>query len=91
MKINELYKIINDRKINAPENSYTASLFRQGRDRIIQKVGEEAVEVVIAAKNEDKKIIISEIADLLFHSLVLMNYLEIKPSQIMKELGARHK
>ena len=91
MNIIELYKIINDRKINAPKKSYTASLFREGRDRIIQKVGEEAVELVIASKNDDKERTISEIADLLFHTLVLMSYLNIEPSEIMSELDNRHK
>ena len=91
MTINELYEIINDRKLNKPDGSYTASLFKKGKDRIIQKVGEEAVEVVIAAKNEDNKRIVSELADLLFHVLVLMNALDIKPKQIMLELDSRRK
>lgn len=91
MTINKLYEIINDRKINAPSGSYTTSLFNQGIDRIIQKVGEEAVEVVIASKNSEKKQIIYEIADLVFHSLVLMNALNIKPNDIMSELDSRHK
>lgn len=90
MTINELYEIINKRRINAPKGSYTASLFEQGIDRIIQKVGEEAIETVIAAKNPDKERVISELADLTFHSLVMMNALGIKPSEIMTELDIRH-
>jgi len=91
MTINELYEIVNDRKLNAPDGSYTASLFRQGKDRIIQKVGEEAVELVIAAKNKDDSRTVSELADLLFHVLVLMNALGIKPEQVMLELDNRRR
>lgn len=90
MTINTLYEIIKIRKKTMPAGSYVSSLFRKGKDKIIQKVGEEAIEVVIAAKNKDKKEIISEMADLWFHSLVLLAALGIKPEDILKELESRH-
>ena len=91
MKLNKLYQIIEDRKNNPKEKSYVSSLFKRGNDRIIQKIGEEATEVVIAAKNKNKKEIISEIADLLFHTLVLLSILDIKPSEVELELKKRRK
>lgn len=91
MTIDELYKIIEDRKKNLPERSYISSLFKQGSDRIIQKVGEEATEVVIAAKNGDKAQIVSEAADLWFHSLILLAETGITPEEILEELEKRHK
>ena len=90
MNLNKLYKIIKNRQKNMPSNSYTSSLFNDGKDRIIQKVGEEAVETIIAAKNPNKKLIISEISDLFFHLLVMMAYLKIKPKDIFKELEKRN-
>lgn len=89
MTLEELYEIIQDRKEKMPENSYVASLFRDGKDRIIQKVGEEATEVIIAAKNETKKRIISEVADLLFHILIMLSDFNIKPKDILRELKKR--
>ena len=55
MTIDKLYKIIKNRRLKMPKDSYVASLFRAGQDRIIQKIGEEATEVIIAAKNKNKK------------------------------------
>jgi len=72
-----------------PKDSYVATLFRLGEDRIIQKVGEEATEVVIAAKNKNKQRIISETADLLFHLLVLLSFKNITLTKIEKELESR--
>ncbi len=89
MTLEELYKIIEDCKEKMPKDSYVASLFREGRDRIIQKVGEEATEVVIAAKNETKERIVSEVADLIFHTLVLLSAYDIKPQEVTKELEDR--
>lgn len=89
MTLEEIYQIIEDRKKNMPKNSYVASLFREGNDRIIQKIGEEATEVVIAAKNESKERLISEIADLWFHSLVLLAYSNITINEIMEEFKKR--
>lgn len=89
MKIKKLLEIIKDRKLKMPKDSYVASLFRLGDDRIIQKVGEEATEVVIAAKNKNKKRIISEVTDLLFHLLILLVSSGITLSDIEKELESR--
>ncbi len=89
MTINQLYKIIESRKKEMPEKSYVASLFKEGKDKIIQKLGEESTEVIIAAKNESKIRIISEVADLIFHLLVMLSLLNITPSDILKELDKR--
>ena len=91
MKINKLLEIIKDRKLKMPKDSYVASLFKLGDDRIIQKIGEEATEVVIAAKNENKQRIVSEVADLLFHLLILLVSSNITLSDIEKELESRNK
>jgi phosphoribosyl-ATP pyrophosphohydrolase len=89
--IEELYKIIGDRMKKMPQNSYVASLATQGSDRIIQKIGEEATEVVIAAKNKDRKQIIYEVADLWFHSLILLASFKISPRDIYMELRKRNR
>ncbi len=89
MNLEELYNVIKDRKEKMPENSYVASLFKEGRDRIIQKVGEESVEVVIAAKNETKNRLISEVADLIFHILILLSEYKITLKDIWGELARR--
>jgi len=91
MILDHLYKIILDRKKNRQQNSYVSSLFEKGDDRIIQKVGEEATEVVIAAKNKDKKEIISEMSDLWFHMLVLLAARDIRLEEIYRELEKRAK
>ena len=89
--LNELTEIIKDRKRNLPENSYTTKLFKQGENRIIQKVGEEAVEVLIAAKNNDREEIINEVSDLLFHLLVMLEEKKITLSEVVSNLENRHK
>ncbi|OGG03600.1 phosphoribosyl-ATP diphosphatase [Candidatus Gottesmanbacteria bacterium RBG_16_37_8] len=91
MTLEELYQKIRDRKKAMPENSYVASLFREGRDRIIKKVGEEATEVIIAVKNNNKKEIISEVTDLWFHLLVLLADNNITIKDIILELTKRDK
>lgn len=90
MTLDTLYSIIEDRKKNMPDNSYVTSLFAQGEDRIIQKVGEEATEVVIAAKGKDKQRIVSEVADLVFHLLILLSFLGVNLTEILNELEKRH-
>lgn len=87
----DLYNTICNRKVNPPEGSYTAYLINKGLDKICKKVGEEATEVVIAAKNEDKEELTYELADLLYHSLVLMAMLEVTPDDVRQELYARVK
>jgi phosphoribosyl-ATP pyrophosphohydrolase/phosphoribosyl-ATP pyrophosphohydrolase/phosphoribosyl-AMP cyclohydrolase len=88
---NELETILQDRKKNLPENSYTSDLFKKGIDRILKKIGEEAGEVIIASKNTDSKEIIHEIADLVFHLQVLLVHKNISISEIESELIKRHK
>lgn len=85
-----LFDLIETRRNEMPEGSYTTKLFTQGSDRIIQKVGEEAVEVVIAAKNRDKKEVINESADLLFHLLVMLSEQGIDPAEVIETLISRH-
>jgi phosphoribosyl-ATP pyrophosphohydrolase/phosphoribosyl-AMP cyclohydrolase len=89
--INKLRSVIKDRKEKRPEGSYTAYLFDEGLDKILKKVGEEASEVIIASKNEDRNQLIYEIADLLYHMLVLMEQKEIKTEEILEELQRRFK
>jgi phosphoribosyl-ATP pyrophosphohydrolase len=89
MKLEELYQIIEDRKKNMPQDSYVASLFKSGKDGILQKVGEEATEVVIAAKNESKERMVSEVADLFFHLLVMLSAYKINLSEVLRELKKR--
>jgi len=86
-----LEEIIQDRKTKKAKNSYVASLFRKGQDKIIQKFGEEAIETVIASKNKNKKEFIYEANDLLFHFLVLLNKKNIKLEDLILELKKRHK
>jgi phosphoribosyl-ATP pyrophosphohydrolase len=91
MSIHKLYETIQDRKQNPKSNSYTNQLFSNGHDEIIKKVGEEAVEVILAAKGQGKDRLIEEIADLTYHVLVLMAYNQVTPEDITAELEQRRK
>ena len=86
----ELEKTIEDRKIHPVEKSYTNYLFEQGIDKICKKVGEEASETIIAAKNSDNEELIGEISDLFYHVYVLMANQNITVEDIEKKLGERH-
>ncbi len=86
-----LYEKIQERKEKKPEGSYVAELFSKGSDKIIQKVGEEAVETVIALKNKNKNEIIYEVSDLIFHLLTALVDAEIKIEDIQEELLKRYK
>ncbi len=88
---NLLFDLIKDRKEKMPENSYTTKLFLRGENRIIQKVGEEAIETVIAAKNNDKDEIINEVSDLIYHLFVMLVQKEIGINEIAVKLIERHK
>ncbi len=91
-QLEALFSIISDRKGDDPDKSYTASLFAKGVSKCAEKLGEEAVETVIAAveaTTSDKKSVISESADLLYHWLVLMAALDIEPSDVYAELARR--
>ncbi|WP_304131965.1 bifunctional phosphoribosyl-AMP cyclohydrolase/phosphoribosyl-ATP diphosphatase HisIE [Ignavibacterium album] len=89
--LGRLNDLIYDRKKNLPEGSYTSELFNSGSDRIIQKVGEEAVEVLIAVKNKSRKEIVYESADLLYHLMVMLADNDIKLSDVVDELKSRHR
>ena len=89
--LNELFEIIEERKANPTEKSYTASLFAEGEDRVLQKVGEEAVEVIIAAKGQGDQRIIEEISALFYHTLVLLSAKDLTLSDVEDELRKRHK
>lgn len=86
----ELNKIIKQRKKELPANSYTTRLFNEGLSRISQKVGEEAVETVIASIKKDRKEIIEESSDLIYHLIVMLTEHEIELSEIVKNLVNRH-
>ena len=85
-----LMELIKGRKTEKKEGSYTTYLFEKGLDKILKKVGEEATEVIIAGKAEDKKETIYEIADLAYHVLVLMAEAGISLDDIRSELASRH-
>jgi phosphoribosyl-AMP cyclohydrolase / phosphoribosyl-ATP pyrophosphohydrolase len=87
--VTELARVIADRKANPVEGSYTAKLFAGGVDRIGKKIGEEATEVVIAAKNADKRELVWETADLLYHALVLLAERGVALDEIGAELSRR--
>ncbi|MEJ5172887.1 MAG: bifunctional phosphoribosyl-AMP cyclohydrolase/phosphoribosyl-ATP diphosphatase HisIE [Hydrogenothermaceae bacterium] len=86
-----LYNLAVERKESMPENSYITSLFKKGSDKIIQKVGEEAVETVIALKNRDKEEIIMEVSDLIFHLVIALVDAGVDISDIQNELLRRYK
>lgn len=88
--IEGLMELIKGRKNNKKEGSYTTYLFEKGRDKILKKVGEEATEVIIAGKADDKAETIYELADLMYHALVLMADMDISVDDVLKELASRH-
>jgi len=88
--IDELRKVIKDRKDKPSEKSYTASLFAAGINKVAQKVGEEAVEIVIEAKDNNKDLFMGEAADLLFHYLVLLEAKGYELDEVMEVLINRH-
>ncbi|MBO5870928.1 MAG: bifunctional phosphoribosyl-AMP cyclohydrolase/phosphoribosyl-ATP diphosphatase HisIE [Clostridia bacterium] len=88
--IEGLMDLIKGRKTDRKEGSYTTYLFDKGRDKILKKVGEESTEVIIAGKADDKAETIYELADLMYHALVLMADMEISVDDVMKELASRH-
>lgn len=85
-----LYRLLEGRKRERPEGSYTTYLFDKGIDKILKKVGEESTEVIIAGKADDKKETVYEIADLAYHVMVLMVEMGISVEDIRKELASRH-
>lgn len=87
----DLEKIIAERRLNPGEDSYTSKLFAKGINKIAQKVGEEAVELVIEAKDDSPELFKSEAADLLFHFLVLLQAKNITLDEVLSKLGERRK
>ncbi len=87
--LQQLAQVLEQRKTADPEKSYVASLYAKGLDTILKKVGEEATETVIAAKNDDAEQLIYETADLWFHSLVLLAHKGLEPELVLKELEHR--
>ena len=88
--LDQLYATILDRKANPRPGSYTNSLFSAGEDEIVKKVGEEAIEVILAAKAQTEQRMIEETADLLYHVWVLLAWRNVTPQQVLAELERRH-
>ena len=88
--IDQLFEIIEDRRSNPRPGSYTSVLFSEGEDAILKKVGEEAMEVILAAKAQGDERIVEEIADLFYHSLVLLSWRGLSLEDVKEELRRRH-
>ncbi len=87
--LGRLAAIVESRKQADPQDSYVASLYAKGLDKILKKVGEEAAETLIAAKNSDKAELVYEMADLWFHCLVLLAQKGLHPDDVLNELARR--
>lgn len=87
--LDKVYKVIRERKENPQERSYVSSLFSKGTDTILKKIGEEASELIISGKGGKREEIVYEMADLWFHSLVLLGQLDIRPEEVYSELKRR--
>ena len=87
--LDRLADLLEQRKAADPSSSYVAKLYAKGMDSILKKVGEEATEVVIAAKDGNKEEIIYETADLWFHTLVMLAKADLKPQDVLDELAKR--
>jgi len=88
--LNELFAIIEDRKARPVEGSYTNRLFAAGEDQILQKVGEEAIEVIVAAKGQGDRRVVEETADLFYHTLVMLAARGLRLADVEDELRRRH-
>ena len=89
--LEQLFAIIEDRKANPRPGSYTNRLLEAGQDEILKKIGEEAIEVILAAKSQGDERMISEMADLAYHCLVLLSSRNLTPAHISDELERRYK
>jgi len=87
--LDQLYEVIQGRERERPSGSYTTYLFNEGIDKILKKLGEESAETIIAAKNEDREQVVSEVSDLLYHLLVLLVARGVSLEEISKELKKR--
>lgn len=88
--LDKLYEIILSRKLNPTEDSYTSRLLKEGKERILKKIGEEIVEVLLAGIKDNRDEVIYEVSDLFYHTLVLLANLGIAPQEIYRELNERH-
>jgi phosphoribosyl-ATP pyrophosphohydrolase len=89
--INELDNIIKNRKENPIDSSYTSTLFKKGKDRILKKIGEEAGEVIIASKNNDPDELKNEAADLIFHLMITLRDSNLSFNDVIDVLEKRHR
>jgi phosphoribosyl-ATP pyrophosphohydrolase/phosphoribosyl-AMP cyclohydrolase len=89
-RLRDLYALLEGRKRDKPQGSYTTYLFEKGLDKILKKVGEESTEVIIAAKAEDRRETVYELADLMYHAMVLMVEMGIPLEEVRQELASRH-
>ncbi|MCB0126224.1 MAG: phosphoribosyl-ATP diphosphatase [Caldilineaceae bacterium] len=89
--ITSLFETIQSRKTETNPNSYTVSLFKAGENEVLKKIGEEAIEVIIAAKGEGDERVIYEMSDLLYHCMVLLSMRDLSWSDIEEELASRFK
>ncbi len=87
--LNDLHATLVERKSDSPDTSYVATLYAKGLDAILKKIGEEATETVMAAKDGDSDKIVYEVADLWFHTLVLLAQQDLDPQQVLDELSRR--
>lgn len=87
--LTSIYQVIQERRKSPSEKSYVASLYAKGLDKILGKIGEEATEVAIAGKGGQTDEVVSEVADLWFHTLVLLSYYDLPPERIYAELQRR--
>ena len=87
--LQQLAEVLEQRKNTAPDSSYVASLYSKGLDAILKKVGEEATETVMAAKDGEKEKLVYETADLWFHTLVLLAHEGLGPDDVLNELARR--
>jgi phosphoribosyl-ATP pyrophosphohydrolase len=87
--LQHLADVLESRKGGDPQRSYVARLFGKGTDAMLKKVGEEATEVVMAAKDGDRDRIVAEMADLWFHSLIVLSHFDLGPAQVLAELRRR--
>lgn len=88
--LNQVFALIQDRRANPKPGSYTNKLFEAGEDEIVKKIGEEAVEVILAVKAQGDERVISELADLTYHCLVLLAQRGLSPADIAAELERRY-
>ena len=87
--LNAIYQVVQERKQNPSQSSYVTSLYAKGLDKVLGKIGEEATEVAVAGKGGERSEVITEMADLWFHCLVLLGYYDLPPQVIYDELQCR--